>query len=99
MAYLCSSSAPDTLSPWGSQVEGAGDSGWWFASRALVAQIVKNPLQCRRPEFDPWVGKIPWRRDWQPPPVPWEKSLALENFMDRETWGLQSIGLQRAGHD
>ena len=19
-----------------------------------------------RPEFDPWVGKIPWRRKWQP---------------------------------
>ena len=23
-------------------------------------------LQCRRPGFDPWVGKIPWRREWQP---------------------------------
>ena len=21
-------------------------------------------LQCRRPGFDPWVGKIPWRREW-----------------------------------
>ena len=21
-------------------------------------------LQRRRPEFDPWVGKIPWRRGW-----------------------------------
>ena len=21
------------------------------------------PCQCRRPGFDPWVGKIPWRRD------------------------------------
>ena len=19
--------------------------------------------------FDPWVGKIPWRREWQPTPV------------------------------
>ena len=26
-------------------------------------------LQCRRPEFDPWVKKIPWRRKWQPTPV------------------------------
>ena len=25
--------------------------------------------QCRRPKFDPWVGKIPWRRKWQPTPV------------------------------
>ena len=26
-------------------------------------------LQCRRPGFDPWVGKILWRRKWQPTPV------------------------------
>ena len=26
-------------------------------------------LQCRRPGFDPWVGKIPWRRKWQPTPI------------------------------
>ena len=26
-------------------------------------------LHCRRPEYDPWVGKIPWRREWQPTPV------------------------------
>jgi len=34
--------------------------------------VVKNPpanagdMRCR---FDPWVGKIPWRRAWQPTPV------------------------------
>ena len=26
-------------------------------------------LQCRRPRFDPRVGKIPWRRKWQSTPV------------------------------
>ena len=26
-------------------------------------------LQCRRPGFNPSVGKIPWRRKWQPTPV------------------------------
>ena len=46
----------------------------------------KEPMcQCRRYKihgFYPWVGKIPWRRAWQPIPVflPWEshgqKSLA-----------------------
>ena len=25
--------------------------------------------QCRRCRFDPWVGKIPWRRKWLPSPV------------------------------
>ena len=26
-------------------------------------------LQCRRPRFNPWVGKSPWRRKWQSTPV------------------------------
>ena len=30
----------------------------------IVAQMVKNLLQCRRARFDPWVRKIPWRRKW-----------------------------------
>ena len=35
-----------------------------------VAQLVKNLcLQCRRPQFDSWVRKIPWRRDRLPTPV------------------------------
>ena len=30
----------------------------------------KEPAyQCRRCGFNPWVGKIPWRRKWQPTPV------------------------------
>ena len=59
--------------------------------------MVKNPhfLQCRRPEFDPWVGKIPLEKEmathssilaWR---IPWTEELG----------GLQSMGLQRDGHD
>ena len=33
-----------------------------YSWASLMVQMVKNPLQCRRPGFDPWVGKIPWRR-------------------------------------
>ena len=36
---------------------------------SLVAQTVKRLLQCGRPRFKPWVGKIPWRRKWQSTPV------------------------------
>ena len=36
---------------------------------SLVVQKLKRLLQCRRPGFDPWVRKIPWRRKWQPTPV------------------------------
>ena len=28
----------------------------------------KIDLQCRRHRFNPWVGKIPWRREWLPTP-------------------------------
>ena len=35
----------------------------------LIAQVVKNHLQCRRPQFDSWVRKIPWRRDRLSTPV------------------------------
>ena len=30
---------------------------------SLVAQMVKNLLQCRRCRLEPWVGNIPWRRE------------------------------------
>ena len=29
----------------------------------------ESACQSRRLEFNPWVGKIPWRRKWQPTPV------------------------------
>ena len=37
----------------------------FFSIRAfLVAQ--ESACQCRRCKVNPWVGKIPWRRKWQP---------------------------------
>ena len=41
----------------------------YYCWASLVAQTVKNPLQCRRPGFNPWVGEIPWRKAWQHTPV------------------------------
>ena len=32
-------------------------------------------LQCGRPGSDPWVGKIPWRRERLPTPVFWPGEL------------------------
>ena len=34
-----------------------------------MAQWERICLQCKRHGFDPWFGKIPWRRAWQPTPV------------------------------
>ena len=41
------------------------------AGKALQAWLSweKIRLQCRRPGFDSWVGKIPWRREGLPTPV------------------------------
>ena len=52
-------------------------------------------LQCRRSQFDPWVGKIPWRREWQPSPV----FLPGESPGTEEPGGLLSMELQRVRHD
>ena len=39
------------------------------ARASLMAQTIKDCLQCRRPGFNPWVGKIPWKREPLPTPV------------------------------
>ena len=28
--------------------------------------VVRNPPAKQQMRFDPWVGKIPWRRKWHP---------------------------------
>ena len=47
--------------------------------------------QCRRPRFNPWVGKILWRRKWQPTPV----FLSGKSHGQRRLVGLQSMGSQK----
>ena len=42
-----------------------------YSWASLMAQLVKNPLKCGRSGFNPWVGKIPWRRERLPTPVFW----------------------------
>ena len=45
--------------------------------------------RCRRCGFDPWVGKIPWRRKWQPTPV----------FLPGESHGqISLVGYSPLGH-
>ena len=35
----------------------------------MVKNLPANVGDIRDEGFDPWVGKIPWRRAWQPPPA------------------------------
>ena len=58
----------------------------------------ESALQCRRPKscgFNPWVGKISWRKAWQPTPV----FLPGKSPWTEEPGGLQSMGSQRVKHD
>ena len=57
---------------------------------SLVGQTInKISLQCRRPRFDPWVRKIPWRRKWQP----------IAAFLTGESHGQRSlVGFSPWGH-
>ena len=53
-----------------------------------MAQLVTNPPGCRTSRFDPWVGKIPWRRKWLPTPVFLAgKSLGQRSLEDHSPWG------------
>ena len=56
---------------------------------SLVAQLVKNPPAMQRPGFNPWVGKIPWRKERLPTPV----------FRPGEFHGLYSPWDRRVRHD
>jgi len=47
---------------------------WWLRGK-------ESACHCRRRRLDSWVGRIPWRRKWQP-----SQYSCLGNHMDREAW-------------
>ena len=52
-----------------------------FPGGAVIKNPPANAGDTKRCEFDPWVGKIPWSRKWQP-----LQYSCLENSMGRGTW-------------
>ena len=54
-----------------------------YTRASQAAQWKRTRPPTRRPGFDPWVGKIPWRRKWQPTPV---FSSVQENPTNRGAW-------------
>ena len=46
-----------------------------YSGASLVAQLVKNPPAMRETWFNPWVGKIPWRRERLYTPVFWPREF------------------------
>ena len=52
----------------------------------------ESTLKCRRPGFDPWVRKMPWRREWQPTPI----FLAWKIPWTEEPGQIQSMGHKKS---
>ena len=62
-----------------------------------MAQWVKNPpamQEDRRHGLDPWVGKIPVRRKWQPTPLflP-KKSHGQRSLVGHSPWGCKELDM------
>ena len=60
---------------------------WWL--KTIKKRVC---LQCRRPRFNPWVRKIPWRRAWQPTPIflPGE-SHGQKSLAGYSPWGCKDL--------
>ena len=59
---------------------------------SLVAQMAKHlPTMQGRPRFNPWIGKIPWRR-WKPTPVFLPgKSHGQRTLVGYSPWGCKDL--------
>ena len=57
-------------------------------SASLVARMVKRLPTVWKTGFNPWVGKISWRRKWQPTPVIFPgKSHGWRSLVGYSSWG------------
>ena len=63
----------------------------WCRSKESACQRKIN----KRCEFNPWVGRIPWRRKWQSTPV----FLPRESHEQRSLVGYSPWGRKRGGRD
>ena len=79
----CNAGNPGSIPGWRrSHGEGIGYP-LQYSWASLVAQMVRIRLQCRRPGFHPWVGKISCRRERLP-----TQYSGLENSMDCIVYGV-----------
>ena len=59
----------------------------------------ESTCKCRRHRFNPWVGKIPCKRKWQPTLVflP-EKFPGQRSLMGHSPWGLKESDMTEHTH-
>ena len=65
--------------------KGKYELSWWLSGK-------ESTCQYRRLGFNPWIGKIPWRRKWQSHSIiitweiPWTEDLA-----GYSPWGCKGV--------
>ena len=63
-------------------------AAWAFPGGSVVKESVCQCNRLGRCRFDPWVGKIPWSRKWQPLPVFLPgKSHGQRSLVGYSLWG------------
>ena len=62
-------------------------SVWGFPGGPGGKETAYQYRRHKKSEFDPWVGKIPWSRKWQPTPV-----FLSGKSMDRGAWQAPVLG-------
>ena len=88
------------LQPMGSQSRTSLSLSFSSKGFPSVARGEDPTCQCRRcwrGSFDPWVGKIPWRRAWQPPAgfLPGE-CHGQRNLVGYSPWGHKELDMTEA---
>ena len=53
----------------------------------FLSLLALQKMQCRRPKFDPWVGKILWRREWLLTPVFLPGESRQRSLVGYSPWG------------
>ena len=71
----------------------------WICPFGLPWWLRRVCLQCGRPRFDSWVGKIPWRRKWQSTPVLLPgKSHGQRSLVGYSPWGHKQLNMTERLH-
>ena len=67
--------------PWDLIIEGCYTHNWDFPGGPSGKELTCKCRRWKRHGFNPWVGKNPWRRAWQPTPV----------FLPKDSHGQRSL--------
>ena len=70
---------------WRATVHGVAKCRTWQVTQhhggARGKEFTRQCRRCKRHSFDPWIGKISWRRKWQPSPT----------FLPRKSHGQRNL--------